>query len=67
MCKRLFDVDMDAHRHREHRGGEVGVVGRADRDRIDLVSHLLEHHPEVIVDDRVVTLALLLAFEALGP
>ncbi len=34
---------MLAHAHRHHAGRGVGVVGRADGHRVDLLAHILEH------------------------
>ena len=40
---------MFAHRHGLNGGREVGVVRRHDTDRVDVIAHLIKHHPEVIV------------------
>lgn len=39
---------MDPALHRSERGREVGVVGRGNDDGIDILVHLVEHHPEVV-------------------
>lgn len=44
----LLDVDVLAERHRLNGGGEVGVVGGADRDGIDVLTHLIEHLAEIM-------------------
>ena len=41
--QRLLAEAVLAHPHGHHAGRGVGVVGRADRHRVDLVAHLLEH------------------------
>ena len=45
---RLLDVDVKALRHREDRGGGVMVVGRRDRDGVDLAPHLIQHFTVIV-------------------
>ncbi|MPM02720.1 hypothetical protein SDC9_48975 [bioreactor metagenome] len=49
MCHRLFNKDMFTQRHREHGGREMTVVRRSDANRIDFISHFVEHHPEILI------------------
>jgi len=39
---------MLAHAHRLVGGDGVAVIGRADRDGVDLIAHLVEHFAEVM-------------------
>ena len=45
--QRLFAVDVFAELNRHHRGRRVMIVGRADKHRIDLAVHLVQHFPIV--------------------
>lgn len=44
----FFDVDVLAEGHGLDGGGEVGVVGGADGDGVDVAAHLIEHFAEVV-------------------
>ena len=47
--ERFLDVDVDAHRDGHVGRQEVHVVGRADDERVDLVAHLEQHLPEILI------------------
>ena len=53
VAHRLLAVHGLAHRHREHRGGEVREVGRRHAHGVDLRGVLVEHLAEVLVARRV--------------
>ena len=48
MCQWLFAVDMFAHQHRVTSCVKVGVIWRADDDRINLFVEFVEHDAEVL-------------------
>ena len=50
--QRLLDVDVLAELHRRHRDDRVGVIGRGDEHRVDVLL-LLEHRAEILVKDRL--------------
>ena len=47
--QRLLHVDRLSEGHGQDRDGEVGVVRDADRARVDVLLHLVEHDPEVAI------------------
>ena len=51
--QRLLAVDVLAGPDRRHRGDGVDVVGRADRDGVDVLGFLVEHLAEVLVSPRL--------------
>ena len=51
--ERLLAVDVLARADRRHRGDGVDVVGRADRDGVDVLRLLVEHLAEILVPPRL--------------
>ena len=51
--QRLLAIDVLAGANRGHRGDGVNVVGRADRDRVDVLGLLVEHHAKILVAPRL--------------
>lgn len=49
----LFAKHVFAAAQRGHRGDRVGVVGRRDEHRVDLVGHFIEHAPKIAIPLRL--------------
>ena len=64
--QRLLRVDVLAEFHRRHRRGVVRVVGRGDRDDVDLVAHRGEHLA-VVLEFLRARVAFLAAARLLAP
>src|SRR5690606_13744637 len=47
-CQGLLHVHMLSFTHGKHGDGKVGMIGNSHANRIDFLSHLIEHSPEVL-------------------
>ena len=47
MADRLFAIDVFAQLHRDHRGERVVMIGRGDKDGVDLFADFVKHLPVI--------------------